>query len=195
MKLGCIVMAAGASRRFGGDKLLAELEGKPLIRRTLEALPQGEFARILAVVRREEVELLCGEMGIPTLRYGGGGHSMTIRLGMERMLDLDGCLFLPGDQPLCRRESIRALVHSFAAEPDLVCRLAWDGVAGSPVIFPKRLYPALLCLTGEQGGMAAVPSDENVRLVQARHFSELLDGDTPEELERLRLWLNKMQNH
>lgn len=186
MKLGCVVMAAGMSRRFGGDKLLADVGGKPMLCRTLESLPREVFARILAVVRRQEVQRLCEDLGVPALRYGGGAHSMTIRLGMERMMDLDGCLFLPGDQPLCRRESIRALADAFEAEPDRVCRLAWDGSGGSPVIFPKRLFPELLGLTGEQGGMAAARRERDICLVQAGFFWELLDGDTREDLEQIR---------
>ena len=45
-KIGCVVMAAGNARRFGANKLAAALEGKPLILRALEAVPEGLFSRV-----------------------------------------------------------------------------------------------------------------------------------------------------
>ena len=43
--IACIIMAAGASTRFGGDKLAAEIGGRSLLRRACEAVPAGRFSR------------------------------------------------------------------------------------------------------------------------------------------------------
>ena len=43
--------------------------------------------------------------------------------------------------------SIERLLDSFAAAPGAVHRLSYDGVPGSPVVFPKWLFPALAVLT------------------------------------------------
>ena len=50
--LGCVIMAAGNAVRFGANKLEAELDGKPLIRRALEAVPAGVFDRVAERTRR-----------------------------------------------------------------------------------------------------------------------------------------------
>lgn len=50
LSLGCLVMAAGSGRRFGGNKLAAELDGKTLIPAALEAVPGR------AVFRRDRGE-------------------------------------------------------------------------------------------------------------------------------------------
>ena len=49
LSLGCLVMAAGSGRRFGGNKLAAELDGKTLIRRALEAVPGARFSAVTVV--------------------------------------------------------------------------------------------------------------------------------------------------
>ena len=47
--LGCVIMAAGNAVRFGANKLEAELDGKPLIRRAFEAVPAGVFDRVVVI--------------------------------------------------------------------------------------------------------------------------------------------------
>ena len=44
LRIGCLVMAAGSGSRFGRNKLEAVVDGKSLLRRSLEAVPTEEFA-------------------------------------------------------------------------------------------------------------------------------------------------------
>lgn len=185
-RVGAVVLAAGKGERFGGNKLLAELGGVPLLARTLAALPRDRLARVTAVVSAPEVAALCERSGVPCLVNPGGPQSESVRRGLAAMADLDGCLFWPGDQPLCRQASAAALVESFWRFPQAVARLAWQGKPGSPVVFPASLFPRLAALTGDVGGMAAVPgSGAAVRLVPAGQPWELWDADTPDALARL----------
>ena len=185
-RMGCVVLAAGKGQRFGGNKLLAPLGGKPLLAHTLAALPRQRLARLLAVASAPETAAFCQQSGVPCLLYPGGPQSESVRRGLAEMTDLDGCLFLPGDQPLCRRESLEVLLDAFAGHPQSVIRLAWQGRPGSPVVFPAVLFDRLAALSGDVGGMAAVPgSGVPVRLVEAAHPWELWDADTPAALARL----------
>ena len=185
-RVGAVVLAAGKGERFGGNKLLAPLGGVPLLARTLAALPRDRLARVTAVVSAPEIAALCERMGVPCLIYPGGPQSESVRRGLAAMSDLDGCLFWPGDQPLCRKASAAALVEKFWRCPETVVRLAWQGRPGSPVVFPAALFPRLAALTGDVGGMAAVPgSGAAVRLVPAARPWELWDADTPAALARL----------
>ena len=61
--LGCVVMAAGNARRFGANKLAAEVDGKSLIRRTLEAIPAEQFDAVTVVTQYPEVAELAAELG------------------------------------------------------------------------------------------------------------------------------------
>lgn len=188
MGLGCIILAAGKSVRFGGNKLLAPLAGKLLLEHTLEAIPLPCFSQVVAVVSDPEVETLCCRRGVTTVAYQGGPQSQSIRLGLEAVQDADGCLFVLGDQPLCSSDSIRRLVSAFQAQPKAVHRLAYQGQPSSPTLFPAHLFPALKKLTGEHGGMAAV-GDTPVWYSEAAGPQELWDADTPEKLSRIQQYL------
>ena len=192
MRIACIVLAAGKSTRFGANKLLAPLVDRPLLVHTLDAIPRSCFSQMVAVVSAvvsdPEVETLCRRHGVKTVAYQGGPQSQSIRLGLEAIQDADGCLFVLGDQPLCSSDSIRRLVVAFQARPQTVHRLAYQGQPSSPTLFPAHLFPDLMELTGEHGGMAAV-GDTPVCYVEAGGPHELWDADTPEKLSRIQQYL------
>lgn len=188
MDIACIVLAAGKSTRFGSNKLLAPLTGRPLLAHTLGAIPRPCFSQIVAVVSDPEVEQLCRQQGVDVRAYEGGPQSQSIRLGVQALHQADGCLFVLGDQPLCSPDSIRRLVADFQARPQAVHRLAYRGQPSSPTLFPAHLFPALMELTGEHGGMAAV-GDTPVCYVEAGGPHELWDADTPEKLSRIQQYL------
>ena len=188
MRIACIVLAAGKSTRFGGHKLLAPLAGKLLLEHTLDSIPLPCFSQVVAVVSDPAVETLCYRHGVQTVAYEGGPQSQSIRLGLEAVQDVDGCLFILGDQPLCSSDSIRRLISAFQAQPQVVHRLAYQGQPSSPTHFPAHLFPALKKLTGEHGGMAAV-GDTPVLYTEAAGPQELWDADTPEKLSRIQQYL------
>ena len=103
--LGCVVMASGLGRRFGGNKLMADFCGAPLIANALALAALPLLACRIVVTRSEEVEALCNAQGVPVLRHAQPYRSDTVRLGLAALLGkepaLRGCLFLPGDLPLC----------------------------------------------------------------------------------------------
>ena len=127
------------------------------------------------------------------------GRNDTVRLGLEALLSelpgLTGCIFLPGDQPLLRKESLRAMARDFSALDEkerAILRLGFraeDGTErlGSPVLFGSRYFGALCSLPeGKGGGVVIRRHPESVQAVYAARQEELEDADTVEELERLR---------
>lgn len=190
MKIGCVIMAAGAAQRFGGEKLLQPLAGRPLLSHTLGVVPRDRFERIVTVTRSHDVAALCREAAVPALIYDGGPLSETVRLGIGQMTGLEGCLFLPGDQPLCARRSIETMLAELERHPDCVIRLAYNRIGGSPVLFPASLFRRLSELTGERGGLAAArESGAQILLVEAQNPQELWDVDTPESLSEAEKYL------
>lgn len=192
MKLGSVVLAAGQGRRFGDNKLLQSLGDRPVLGHVLSALPRERFAKVVVVASSQGVEELCSQQNLTCLRYPGGPQSESIRRGIEAMEGMDGCLFAMGDQPLCTRQSMEKLVDVFLNCPEAVVRLAWGETPCSPVLFPKRYFPNLRALTGEQGGMSALRGlDVEIRLVQAADEAELWDVDTRDQLEHMKAHLTK----
>ena len=86
-------MASGFGRRFGSNKLLAEVDGVPLYHRAMAALAPAECDRAAVCSPYPQI-LAAGErFGFLPLYNGGAaeGISASIRLGLARMSDLDGC--------------------------------------------------------------------------------------------------------
>lgn len=194
-KLGCIILAAGRSLRFGSNKLLTPLAGKPMLAYVLEMLPRERFARITAVVSSPETEAMCRDDGVDTIFYEGGPQSESIRRGIAAMDGMDGCLFVMGDQPLCRRESVERMLDEFLVEPRSVYRLAYKDQQASPVLFPGETFRALSQLTGERGGMSVAKTHPGgIRLVEAEEEAELWDADTPQVLASLETYLTRKKS-
>lgn len=115
LKHGCIVMASGVGARFGGNKLMAELCGAPLVGHVVRAT-DDLFSRRVVVTRHADVASLCETLGAQVILHDEPCRSDTVRLGMEAMDGCDTVTFVQGDQPLIRPTSIAALLC--AAERD-----------------------------------------------------------------------------
>ncbi len=186
MKIGCVVLAAGNARRFGSNKLKAEVDGESLIRRALEAVPSGLVT--VVVSQYPEILALAGEYGFTAVSNDqpGLGLSRSVRLGLEQLLDCDGVLFLVADQPWLKRDSAEALTALWAQNPGKIAAMAHGGVRGNPCIFPARFYPELLELTGDRGGSAVIRRHEDALILLETDALELADVDTPAALEQVR---------
>ena len=185
---GCVIMASGLGRRFGSNKLLADLAGKPLIQYALDAT-EGVFARRVVVTRHPEVAELCRAQGIEVVLHSQPCRSDTVRLGMEALEEsgLQGMMFCPADQPLLKQDTVRALALWGACVPGRIRRTAWQGKPGAPVLFPAWAFEELLHLPqGKGGGAVAKQHPHQVDLLEAASAAELADVDRPEDLEALR---------
>ncbi len=185
MKLACILMAAGASSRFGGNKLLAELHGKPLFQYALEAIPAGLFDRILVVTGQGAIAEKARHMGFTPLwnNCPQEGVSRTIRLGLEGAGDCDGALFMTADQPLLSAETLTRLTRAFEREPDCIHAAAYNGRRGNPVLFPGFLFEELCKLNGDVGGGKVIKAHPHLLRLTEVPEMELFDCDTKEALE------------
>ena len=195
MRIGCVIMACGEGKRFaaaGGaaNKLLASIAREPLIIRTLASVPADRFEAVVSTcwsevadavrLARPDVPVVCPTGGARTRRASA---CAGLDAGKKRW---DGCLFLPGDQPLVSPASFLALADAFAADPARAYRLAWDGAPASPVLFPASCFEAFWTVPGNDGGRAVLrATGVEVALVEARAPEELLDVDTPADLARV----------
>lgn len=185
-KIGCVIMASGLSKRFGSNKLMADFHGVPLIQRALDAT-EGLFSYRVVVTRHESVAALCREQDVDVILHDLAHRSDTVRLGLEAQPDLDACMFLPGDQPLLRRETVAMLLENWKENPDRIVRPAYEDNEGSPVLFPAWAIPELKNLPeGKGGGVVIKNHPHEVCCVSVANPFELADADTPETLELLK---------
>ena len=69
MKLGCVIMASGEGKRFGSNKMLADIYGEPLIARTIDSVPQG--FDVVVSTRWPEVAQICEDTHCPCVLHDG----------------------------------------------------------------------------------------------------------------------------
>ena len=180
-------MAAGNARRYGDNKLAAQLRGRSLILRALEAVPTEAIDSAVVVTQYPEIMRLAGEFHFAAVynEHPDYGISHTIELGLTGLRDCDGVMFLVSDQPLLRRKSVAALARLLKSHPDSIAALSHGGVRGNPCVFPARFYPELLELTEDRGGNAVIRRHEEDLVLLEVDARELTDVDTPEALRSL----------
>lgn len=190
-RTGCIIMASGMGTRFGSNKLMAELGGRPIVEHVMDTalmFSEDTGVEVMVLTRWDEVAGSAETQGLKVLLHSYTKKSDVIRLGIEHAekSGWDACIFVLGDQPLLRTGSIRRLyeVYSEFGSNRKVFRLGADGKPGSPVIFSRCHYDALRTLTGERGGMSLFGTDETV-VVPAGASYEMLDVDTAEDLQMI----------
>ncbi len=187
MRLGCVVLAAGNSSRFGENKLLADAGGVPMVERALQAVPKELFDTVVVVTQYGSVADLAKQYGFRVVinAHPEWGQSHSLHLGVQALSHCDGILFQVSDQPNLRRRSVAELVGFFLSHPDHIVGLSHQGQRGNPCLFPARFYPELLQVTGDRGGNIVIRAHEEELLLYEVAASELLDVDTPEQLRSL----------
>lgn len=183
--MGCVIMASGLGKRFGGNKLMAEFGGQPMIARILAAT-DDIFDRRVVVTRHEAVAAYCRARNVEVVLHNLPNRNDTVRLGLEAVGEVDGCMFCPGDQPLLKKETVEALINGWKRESDCIWRPSFEDQPGAPILFPKWAFSELLTLPeGKGGGFLARKYPERVRLHPVRDQFELVDVDTRETLREL----------
>ena len=183
-----LYLAGGNSRRFGENKLLYELEGKPLYRHGLDmlvSLIQTRDDCTLTVVSRYDEVLdgahACGVRAVYSPE-SVKGQSYTIRAGLDALDVREGdfVVSVVADQPYLTADTVARLLD--AAQPGVVCaRVGFGERRGNPALFSAALVPELRALRGDGGRPLLLRPD--CVLVQAGSERELYDIDTRDSVQ------------
>jgi molybdenum cofactor cytidylyltransferase len=195
-RVGAVVLAAGQSSRFraggGGDptKLVAKLDGKPIVRRVVEAALAAKARPIVVVTgyARESVEAAIADCDVRlafNLKFASGLAS-SLSVGLSAMpRDVLGALVLLGDMPQVGAPLIDALIDAFLAREDALAAVPLcEGRRGNPVLLSQKLFDRAMRLTGDEGArrlIDALSASELVE-VEAQDVGVTFDIDTPEDL-------------
>lgn len=196
LPVGCVIMASGLGKRFGGNKLLADFHGKPLLSHIIEITGHSLFADRIVVTRNAEIQAFCKKENIPVLLHDLPGRNDTIRLGLEALqnninLTLRGCLFAVSDQPLLSRESLESMVLSFSQNATGIYRFCFSEnsipfLYGNPVLFEKTYFSELSQLPPGKGGSVLLSRyADHVKSIPVIKKEELFDIDTTADLIQL----------
>jgi molybdenum cofactor cytidylyltransferase len=185
VKLVALVLAAGAGRRFGGDKLSAEFRGRPLVHHAIRAARAAPVDRVIVVCGADlAIGEWQGEPRVEAVRVASAALSESLRAGIEAAGDADGALVFLGDMPLIPHEVApalaAALTGNFAAVP---CH---EGRSGHPVLLARRAFPEVCRLEGDEGAGRLLKTRDDVAVVAVNSAGIHLDVDRAEDLARLR---------
>ena len=187
MKIGCVLLAAGAGKRFGGEKLLHEIDGEPMIARAMRLYGTIGFSARVCVTRSEAgvIQRDAQEHGFPVAMNPDPerGVGTSVAIATEAILakepHLDGILYAVADQPYLTKESVEKLLAAFETHPHNIVSLAFGARRGNPAVFPAAFYPELCALCEDVGGGAVIKRHkERLLLVEAGSARELDDIDT-----------------
>lgn len=187
-----VLLAAGTGSRFDGpNKLLADLDGEPLVARSARPLAAASLDARVAVVGhdRERVErALPDEFEVVANPDYEHGQSTSVRRGVEaaRERDADAALFALGDMPRVDSETVEKLLRTYreGETPGIVAPRR-EGRRGNPVLFDSQHFDALADVEGDVGGRGLLES-EPVTWVEVDDPGVHRDVDTVADLRAVR---------
>lgn len=201
MRWNLILLAAGYSRRFGGRKLLVEINGVPLYRYSLEKMkklsPKLDSAHILVVTSYPEIEDFCRKSGFTVLKNEGGentGIASSIHKAVEYLERTDYFLesresfdvFFTADQPGLDETEAELFLRQYALQKKKIGTMECEDVWRSPNVFDACYRKELLQLSGEKGGKFVMRQHkEDVFAYHTDRVEQFLDIDTREDLLRI----------
>lgn len=184
-----LLLAAGQSRRMGpGNKLLAEFEGVPLVRRTGAALAAAQIDGAVAVLGHDEerVRAALDGLGLESVLNPAfaEGLSTSLRAGIAALPgEAAGVLVMLADMPEVTAADLDRLIAAFRdGGGGSVVRATCNGKRGNPVLLPRALFDEIARLEGDTGARHVVEQGlSSVIDVELGHAAGL-DVDTPEAL-------------
>lgn len=187
-RIGCLVLAAGAGRRFAGVKQLAELDGRPLLDHALAVAAGVDFDR-RAVVLGANAEAILDRVplrGLAPIRCERWeeGMSASLRAGVEAFADLDAVVVLLGDQPFVTARAVDRLLSRRTGRDDAT-RATYDGQPGHPVVIERSLFGRIAGLEGDEGARRLLARARTLE-VPCEDVSDPFDIDRPADLAAAR---------
>ena len=188
--LGCVIMAAGNSSRFGNaNKLLQDFNDQTIIERTLNAIPFPLLDRCVLVANSESIIEIACKFNIQVLINTKPelGIGRTIKLGTTALgSSYNGYMYVVGDQPLLTKASITNLIDFWKLNPENIVSLGFGKRIGNPFIFPKTYFDELLGLEDNEYGRVIYHRHlDQLKTVQVPDEYELMDVDTIEDFDVL----------
>ncbi len=191
--VAAVVLAAGASTRFGQSKQLLEWKGEPLVAYVSDVALAAGLNPVIVVLgcQAEESYQALEDRAVHKLinwRWEEG-MSSSVRTGLAAVPPhAEGVLFLQCDQPGVTPGLLRAMVDQFEQSGGSIVHPVHQGQRGTPVLFPRRFFAELAAVTGDEGGRSLIRRhSDQVASVTVHDDRILVDIDTPEDYEQLRL--------
>ncbi len=193
-RIAGLVLAAGQSRRMGeANKLLAEVDGAPMVARVLAAARASNLTHLSVVTgyQAEKVQAVVTDDDV-TIHHNpnfADGLSSSLKVGLASLPDdIDGVMILLSDMPRIAPAHIDRLIAAFdPLEGRSICVPTFNGKRGNPVLFAADLIDEMRHAGGDTGAKHVIGQHEDqVCEVAMADDAIFLDIDTPDALAAYR---------
>jgi molybdenum cofactor cytidylyltransferase len=191
-----IILAAGASVRFGQPKQLIKLRDKYLVEWVVDAALNSRLQTVVLVLGHEHQKILkaLGTRGrhpklqVVINRHYHEGQSTSLKAGLTCVRQaFSAVMFLLGDQPMITSNTIDLLLDQFQDSERNICVPVFEGQRGNPTIFKRPIYDEIMMIKGDVGARKIISkSDERVLFVEIEGSLCFFDIDSQQDLENLR---------
>lgn len=187
-KYAIVILAAGTSARLGSPKQLLTFQGKNLLQHAVDtALETG--CRSVFVILGANIELMRKELNNKPvfLCENAGwqeGLSSSIRCGLaiieSAQFLTENVIFMLCDQPYVNGSLLLQLIEKHQESGKPIVASSYDDKMGTPALFHKNFFPALMELKGDKGAQQLISA--NLDKVATVQFPEgITDIDTAED--------------
>ncbi len=186
MRVGAVIIAAGASERMGQPKALVPMDGQPALLALASCLNEAGFVPVVTVTSAT-IQIKLHEFDLPgpviINRETNKGPLHSFRLGLQRLpTDTMAALLCPVDHPLVRVDTLREL--KTRASTTSVVVPCFEGRRGHPTLFGRDLWPLIFSLPLEEGARGVLHRrPEVVTLLEANDPGVVQNLNTPADVE------------
>lgn len=184
--LHAIVLAAGASTRFGSVKQLVRVGGRPLLHTVVSRACDVAGSAVTVVLGAHAADLAPLLTHTPASivinRDWREGMGSSIRAGVARLPASCGAvLLILADQAAVTAEDLKRLAGTWRRQPEYMAAARYGATTGVPAIFPRSMFADLSALRGDIGARTVLQRNPD-RVVRVPMSSAAIDIDTPEDL-------------
>jgi molybdenum cofactor cytidylyltransferase len=184
--LHAIVLAAGASTRFGSAKQLVRIAGRPLLHTVVARAVDVAGSAVTVVLGARAAELAPLLTHSPATivinRNWREGLASSIRAGVAQVpSSCSAVLLLLADQAAVTAEDLKRLAGVWRRQPEYIAAARYGVTTGVPAIFPRSTFPDLAKLRGDVGARRLLQRNPD-RVVRVPMTRAAIDVDTPEDL-------------
>jgi 4-nitrophenyl phosphatase len=190
-KTAAIILAAGASTRFGQPKQLLDWGGAPFVTHTTDVALSAGLVPVIVVLGSyaEKAHTVLNRHPVQIVMNWRWqeGMSTSVQVGLTSLPpETQAAIFLQCDQPLITADLLRAMIARFEETGAPIVHPTHAGKRSTPVLFARRLFPELAAVTGDEGGRSLITRYmSDVATIEVADPDTLADVDTPADYERL----------
>jgi len=194
-RVSVLLLAAGSSTRFGGNKMLASFDGGTLVERALATLRRTRADDIVVVLGsysgKIRTKLIGSGFRVVVNSRFRAGLSTSLRAGLKALgRDTYAVVVVLADQPFVTAELVDELIDRYLEKGCEVVTSSSGGLVSPPVLFASTVFREIEALEGDVGAKSVVMRHSDAERVEVDP-DRLLDVDTAEDIERARQLLSR----